>query len=229
MIMTAAPGADVRLVPDGSDHVPAAGAGSPVDPAPRRPREPLLTLVANFAYAPNVDAALHLRHTILPMIRARVPDAHLWLVGNAPPAQVRSLAGDGIHVTGTVADVVPYLDAADVVLCPLRIGGGIKVKAIEALRRGKALVSTSIGAQGLPPQARRAVRVADDPQAFAAAAADLLTDRTVRRELERRAARAANALPTWDDAAAALGKLYDELVAATEAQWRELLTAGRPA
>jgi glycosyltransferase involved in cell wall biosynthesis len=225
MIGDAAPGAQVQVVPDGADHL-AARSEDPTATSVARPSEPLLALVANFAYAPNVDAAVYLVEVILAQIRARVPDAHLWLVGNDPPPEVRALAGDRIRVTGRVPDVVGYLDAADVVLCPLRIGGGIKVKAIEALRRGKASVTTAVGAQGLPSAARAAIRVANDPAAFAAAAADLLIDGDRRRELERRAMRAAAELPTWDEAAAGLAGIYDELVAATAAQWRELMTAG---
>jgi glycosyltransferase involved in cell wall biosynthesis len=101
---------------------------------------------------------------------------------------------------------------ADVLVCPLRIGGGIKVKVIEALRRGKAIVSTGIGAQGLPAQARDALIVADDPRQFAAAVADLLRDEPRRARLERRAAAAARSLPTWNQAAAALAALYDALL-----------------
>jgi polysaccharide biosynthesis protein PslH len=170
-------------------------------------------LLANFAYQPNVDAALHMCHDILPAVRSQVPDVRLWLVGNEPPPEVRELGCAHVEVTGRVADVAPYLDAADVVVCPLRIGGGIKVKAIEALRRGKAIVSTSIGMQGLPESARDAVITADDPDEFADAVAALLSDSRLNVRHQRRAARAATQLATWDEAAEALAGLYDELIA----------------
>ena len=73
----------------------------------------LVALPANFAYAPNVDAALHFCREILPTIRAASPDVHVWLVGNAPPPGIRAMAGDRVTVTGFVPDIVPYLDAAE--------------------------------------------------------------------------------------------------------------------
>ncbi|MBV9800870.1 MAG: glycosyltransferase [Solirubrobacterales bacterium] len=201
----------VRVVPDGADHIPnlhVIGFERDVE----HPGAPLLVLLANYAYPPNVDAARHLCLDILPVVRQRVPDARVWLVGNAPGPEVLDLRSEAVTVTGRVADVVPYLDVADAIVCPLRIGGGVKVKAIEALRRGKAVVSSTIGAQGLPESARRALVIADDPTTFAEAAAALLLDPALRSEHERRAAHAASQLPTWDDAAQALGEIYDELL-----------------
>ncbi len=209
-IAASLPDADVRLVPDGADHLPSLDAACRQQL--QRPRAPLVTLLANFAYSPNVDAAIHLCHDILPRVRASVPDLELWLVGNDPPRQVRTLAQQRVRVAGRVEDVVAHLDAADVIVCPLRIGGGIKVKTIEALRRGKAIVSTSIGAQGLPEEIRGSVAIADDPWAFAAELTRLLTDPRRRRELERRAARGATLLPSWDDAARALTSIYADLL-----------------
>jgi glycosyltransferase involved in cell wall biosynthesis len=209
MLLAALPTARVRIVPDGCDHLPPAGTSvAPV----HRPSAPLVVFVANFGYAPNVDAAAHLCDDILPPLRDRVPDVNAWLVGTDPPPEVRALEAHGVRVTGRVDDVTAYIDAADVVVCPLRIGGGVKVKAIEALRRGKCVVSTTVGAQGLPPQAARAVAVSDDPAAFATRVAELLDDRALRERTERASARAGRALPTWDAAAHALTAAYDELL-----------------
>jgi polysaccharide biosynthesis protein PslH len=223
------PDADVSVVPDGADHVPSRPA-DPLDPI-ERPAGPVVTLVANFGYAPNVDAALHFCRDILPSIQTAIERVHVYLVGNAPPPEVRALAGERVTVTGYVPDVLPHLDAADVIVCPLRIGGGIKVKMIEALRRGKAVVSTGIGAQGLPAQARGATVVADDPPEFARAVVSLLQDEDRRRQLGRRAAVAAAKLPTWDESAAVLRTVYDELLGRTGARGKlaETHLAGRSA
>jgi glycosyltransferase involved in cell wall biosynthesis len=228
LIRAELPDADVSVVPDGADHLPSTSR--PAAPTVR-PAAPLVTLLANFAYAPNVDAARHFCRDILPRLRALAPDVHVWLVGNAPPPAVLGLTDARLLVTGYVPDVVPYLDAADVVVCPLRIGGGIKVKVIEALRRGKAIVSTDIGVQGLPAPARRALVVANDPQHFAGAVAGLLADAPARARLERRAAAAASALPTWDEAGRALAAIYDELLerAADEREPVSRHLAGRSA
>jgi glycosyltransferase involved in cell wall biosynthesis len=169
-------------------------------------------LLANFGYAPNVDAALHFCRDILPAVQAVIDEVHVWLVGNAPPPEIRALAGPHVSVTGYVDDVRPFLDAADLVVCPLRIGGGVKVKMIEALRRGKAIVSSSIGAQGLSNEACEALILADDPADFARAVVTVLEDGPRRRQLERRAADAGAKLPTWDESAAVLTVVYDELL-----------------
>jgi polysaccharide biosynthesis protein PslH len=209
MLLAALPGARVRLVPDGADHVPTATSPRP---APGRPDAPLLVFLGNFGYEPNVDAAMHLVEDVLPRVRARVNDVHLWLVGTDPPDELVALGCERIRITGRVPDAVPFLDAADVVLCPLRIGGGMKVKALEALRRGKCVVSSSVGAQGLPGPARDALAVADDPDAFAAAVEALITTPALREQAEGRSARAARSLPTWDAAARSLMTAYDDLL-----------------
>jgi polysaccharide biosynthesis protein PslH len=207
-----APELEVRIVPDGADHV------STIPPAPRRPlsqdsQRPLLVFVGNFGYEPNLDAALSLCREIMPRVRERIPAARLLLVGNGPPAELTAAARASgcVAVTGRVAAVEPFVDAADVVICPLRIGGGVKVKMLEALAHGKAIVTTPIGVQGLGPQAFDCVRIAHDPDAFAAATVDLLVRPAERLRLAARARAFAAELPTWDEAAEALLGCYEEL------------------
>lgn len=209
-IMTAAggPGLDVRLVPDGVDHLPLSAPSAPAHPGH------VVAFAANFAYQPNVDAALYLCREIWPRVVRRLPHARLLLVGNAPPPEVRALArGRDVVVTGRVPSVDPFLEKASVVVCPLRVGGGIKVKMLEAMSRGKAIVTTSVGAQGLARFAGGAFLVEDQPAGFAQALAGLLADEGARRALEGQARAAARRLPTWDDAAASLGGCYRELAA----------------
>jgi polysaccharide biosynthesis protein PslH len=106
-----------------------------------------------------------------------------------------------------VARLEPYYDRATVVACPLRVGGGIKVKMLEALTRGKAIVSTSIGVQGLD---EAPVVVRDDPEEFARAAVRLLRDARARARLEARACAYAARLPTWGAAAEKLAACYED-------------------
>lgn len=187
-------GRAAHLVPDGADHLqPRATVTRPARPGRR------LVMVGNFGYEPNVDGALWLAEQVMPLL----PDAQLQLVGASPPPEIRALAGDRIQVTGRIPDVRPYLEDADVVVCPLRCGGGVKVKTLEALSLGKAIVATEIACQGLDG-ARRAIRVAQSAEDFASAAAQLLADPAARARAEQAAARAATTLPRWDDAAAAL-------------------------
>jgi glycosyltransferase involved in cell wall biosynthesis len=197
------PGNAVELVPDGADH--SAPSTTPTSSGDRT-----VVMVGNFAYEPNVDAALFLCREIAPLLTARVPGVRILLVGNAPPDTVRAAAAATgcTSVTGTVPAIEPYLDEADVVLCPLRIGGGVKVKVLEALSRGKAVVATPVAAQGLGSAGRDAMRIADAPDALATAAAELIENASSRRRLEHDAAHYARTLPCWDDAAHALERCW---------------------
>lgn len=210
-VIAAASGRAVHVVPDGCDH--QTGVGPEVD-VPDTPAERSITFVGNFAYEPNVDAALWLAGEIFPRVRARTP-ARLVLVGNSPPAEVRGLASADITVTGRVAAVEPWLDASTVVACPLRIGGGVKVKVLEALNRGCPVVATPNATHGVPG-ARRAMRVAATTDEFAQALTDLLRDESERHRLAAAARACATALPTWDDAAAALADCWRSLALPVE-------------
>lgn len=209
-VMAAAGIRNVRLVPDGIARLDIQPRPTPPD-AP-----PVVTFVGNFAYEPNVDAAVHFRRFVLPLVAKAVPGVHLMLVGNAPPPQVQALAGPAVTVTGRVPDVGRYVEEATVVVCPLRVGGGVKVKMLDALAHGKAVVSTSVGAQGLGAAVRDAVAIADTPADMAAAIVDLFRDPGRRSELEHAALRHAATLPTWDDAAAALLDCYDRAASGRE-------------
>jgi len=136
-----------------------------------------ILFVAGFAHPPNVDAAQWLATAILPLILARVPAARLLLVGSHPSEGVQALAGDGISVTGhvTPAELAGHYAAARIALVPLRFGAGVKLKVAEALACGLPLVTTSVGAQGLPDLGRVA-SVGDEAADLADAAIQLLTD-----------------------------------------------------
>jgi glycosyltransferase involved in cell wall biosynthesis len=197
---------DVALVPDGI----AVPEGEPVPTDAEAP--PVMTFVGNFAYEPNVDAALYFARSVMPRVLRAVPDARLMLVGNAPPPQVQALANHSITVTGRVPDIGEYLVDTTAVVCPLRVGGGVKVKMLEALAHGKAIVSTSIGTQGLGPNGEDAVAVADTSADMAAEIVDVLCNPERRHGMEAAAAKFAAALPTWDDAAASLLSCYERAV-----------------
>jgi glycosyltransferase involved in cell wall biosynthesis len=112
-------------------------------------RIPALLFVGNYEYPPNVDAALRLAHDIFPAVRARIPDAHLWLVGNAPTPEMQALANGSIRVTGRVPDVRPYLARVGAFVSPLRLGAGIKNKVLEALAMGCPVVATPLSVDGI--------------------------------------------------------------------------------
>jgi glycosyltransferase involved in cell wall biosynthesis len=127
-------------------------------------------------YLPNEDAALYFSQRIFPLIQAQRPNAQFWIVGTGPSQQVRELARcPGIHVTGEVEDLRPFVQSAAVVVCPLRVGSGVKNKILIAMAMRKAIVATSLSIEGLDIVDNREVLLADDPNAFADKVLHLLT------------------------------------------------------
>ena len=163
-----------------------------------------VAFVATMGWAPNVDAAVWLAREIWPLVRERVPGARLLLVGKDPAPAVRALADDSVEVTGTVADVGPYLARSRVVVAPLRAGGGTRLKIMEALDVGRPVVATSLGCEGMEDLVGRGVVVADTAAALADAIADLLLDPDRAAALGRAGHDAVKADHTWDAALAPL-------------------------
>jgi glycosyltransferase involved in cell wall biosynthesis len=174
------------LAPDLAErvHVNPFGIELPnLEPAANEDSGSLL-FVGNFTHPPNVDAALWLAREILPRVRARHARAHLTLVGIFPPPEVLALAGAGVSVTGPVPAIDPYFQRAAVCVAPVRIGGGMRTKVLQAMAYGKPVVTTARGAEGLsmnnvPPP----LIIADDADGLALGIADLLADLERRRVL----------------------------------------------
>jgi glycosyltransferase involved in cell wall biosynthesis len=178
-----APGSDIRVVPNGIDaqhylaYVPA-GAG------PDMGGGPALVFTGKMDFRPNVDAMLWFCGEILPRICAEIPDARLYIVGQRPSPAVQALAQlPGVTVTGFVPDVRPYIAATDVYVVPMRMGGGTRLKVLEAMVMGRAVVSTALGCEGYGLTPSKEVEVADDPAAFARSVVTLLRDGSRRAAL----------------------------------------------
>ena len=148
---------------------------------------PRLVFTGSMDWLPNEDAMAYFCHDILPLIREQEPHIRLSIVGRTPTPAVRALASESIEVTGTVDDVRPYVADSAVYIVPLRIGGGTRLKIFEAMSMGKAVVSTSVGAEGLPVVDGRHALIADEPHAFADAVVSLVRHTTRRKALEHAA------------------------------------------
>ncbi|HEY2150036.1 MAG TPA: glycosyltransferase [Vicinamibacterales bacterium] len=169
----------------GSVHVVPTGVDTEYfAPSPAQSAGPHLTFTGSMDWLPNEDAMSYFCEQILPLIRAEIPDVTLSIVGRAPTPAVRRLANDrGIHVTGRVDDVRPFVRDAAVYVVPLRIGGGTRLKIFEAMAMGKAVVSTTVGAEGLPVADKEHLTLADEPSRFASAVVELIRDETRRKQL----------------------------------------------
>jgi glycosyltransferase involved in cell wall biosynthesis len=181
------------LAPNGVDTEYFQPGGGP--PAGSPPR---LVFIGSMDAAMNQDAARWFARQVFPLVRAQVPQAEFWVVGRNPGAEVRKLSQiPGVQVTGGVADVREYYRQAAVFVVPSRMGGGTKLKTIEALAMGCPVVSTSIGAQGLDVVHEEHLLLADDPAGMAASVLVLLTDRPRAAALGQRARRLAESRYDW--------------------------------
>lgn len=210
------PHIDIRTIPNGIDHrkmIDEAASSNICKNSIVSAKCPSILFVGNFLYEPNIDAALYFSQLIFPLILKDVPNAKLHLVGNAPPPEVSSLTlNKQIKVSGYVDSLTHFYKDADVVVCPLRIGGGVKVKVLEALNAGKAIVSTSIGAQGLNLSTYPSLTVADEVADFAEKVVRFLLDPQKRYRQEQQALAYASILPTWDQATEAFVQCYKEII-----------------
>ncbi|GAC1353822.1 MAG: glycosyltransferase [Ktedonobacteraceae bacterium] len=135
----------------------------------------LIVFTGTMNYYPNIDGVLFFARECWPLIRAQVPDARWQIVGKFPPPEVQHLAElPGVSVTGAVPDVKPYLASATVAIAPLLIGSGTRLKILEALAMHKAVVSTSLGCEGLAVVSGKHLLVADQPQEFARSIVDIM-------------------------------------------------------
>lgn len=185
-----------------------------------------LVFTGSMDWLPNEDAMLYFCREVLPLIRAEEPDATLSIVGRAPtPAILRLGAQDGITVTGRVDDVRPYARDAAVYVVPLRIGGGTRLKIFEAMAMAKAVVSTGVGAEGLPVIKGEHLLLADQPRTFARAVVRLFRDIDRRRGLEAAAHALVVARYDWSVVA---GELEDALVEVTRGRVREAASSVTP-
>jgi sugar transferase (PEP-CTERM/EpsH1 system associated) len=158
-------------------------------PQPARAVSPRhLVFTGSMDWIPNEDAMTWFCAEVLPRIRAVEPDVTLSIVGRAPTPAVQRLADiPGVEVTGTVDDVRPHVARAAVNVVPIRIGGGTRLKIFEAMGMAKAIVSTTVGAEGLPVTGGQDICIADEPEAFAAAVVGLLRDDPRRQGIEQAA------------------------------------------
>lgn len=138
---------------------------------------PVIGFLGSMDWMPNIDGVLWFAHEVLPKVRERLPEVRVKIIGRNPPASIRALAADpAIEVTGTVPEVQPHVHECRVIAVPLLAGGGTRIKIFEAMAMGVPVISTTIGAEGLPLRHGEEIEIADDADTFAKGALKLLSN-----------------------------------------------------
>jgi glycosyltransferase involved in cell wall biosynthesis len=147
-------------------------------------RVPTLLYTGTMNYYPNIDAVNYFFREIYPPLARLIPQVHILIVGHNPPEEILAWQSlPGVKITGSVPDIRPYLAECTAAMVPLRLGGGTRLKIMESIAANRAVISTSIGAEGIGLRHGEHLLLADDPVSFAEQAATLLRDRELRRRL----------------------------------------------
>jgi sugar transferase (PEP-CTERM/EpsH1 system associated) len=192
------------VVPNGVDtsYFHATGAEQESDTT--------LVFTGKMDFRPNVDAVLWFAQEVLPLIRQELPETEFKVVGRNPHPRLEAVRNaPGVRLEGYVSDVRPYVAEAAVYVVPLRVGGGTRLKVMEAMSMGKAIVSTSLGCEGIDVAHEQELLIADDPAAFAHSVLGLMKDRKRRRELQITARRVAEREHDWRQITPLLEFVYE--------------------
>jgi polysaccharide biosynthesis protein PslH len=196
----------------GAQRVSSVPTGVDVEyfaPPAEAPRTADLVFVGSMDWMPNIDGAQWFVREVLPVIRKRKPRCSVAFAGRKPSRVVLDLAKDPlIQVTGTVPDVRPYLWGATLSIVPLRAGGGTRLKIFESMAARVPVVSTTIGAEGLPLDNGTQIHIADEPQAFADRCIELMEDEAARLRMAQAAWDKVSSHFSWE----AVSKEFERLL-----------------
>jgi sugar transferase (PEP-CTERM/EpsH1 system associated) len=201
------PGQTITVIPTGVD----------VDYFKPMPAEELpnsLVFTGSMDWLPNEDAIFYFAEAILPLLKPHCPDLILEVVGRNPSRKLQALAENekALRLTGWVEDVRPFLARDSVCIVPLRIGGGTRLKIFEAMAMGKAIVSTTVGAEGLPVKSGENILLADTPEDFAESVLSLFRDTKQRSQLETAARILVEENYSWPKIADSFSRILQEVI-----------------
>ncbi len=170
---------------------------------------PSILFTGTMSYYPNVTGMLAFLHSSWPIIRAALPQIECWIVGANPPQDILDYDGrDGIHVTGRVPSIDQYMKQTAIYIVPLTVGGGIRLKILEAMASGRAIVSTPVGCEGLDGLHDQHLLIADLSKDFAEAVIQLATDADQRSRLRLNAYELVKTVYDWDKVIPTQAALY---------------------
>lgn len=202
---------DVSVVTNGYDHTPFLTNNDITDFNIDKMSHNLL-YVGNYDYRPNEDAAFYFVDEILPLIKNKIKNIKIYFVGNIGTSNIEKLRSDDVYVTGRVDNLDEYYKKSSIFICPLRYGGGIKTKILEALYASKSIVTSSIGLQGIDIPIESPFVIADNPTDFANEVVRLLSNDLYRSQKEAACKNVLSMWTTWNKAADLLTSIYSNAI-----------------
>lgn len=201
-------------------------------PSITEPDPECIVFTGSMDWIANEDGIVFFIEKVLPVVRLRFPRAKLLVVGRRPSERLKKIGvnSPGVEVTGTVDDIRPYLARGSVYVVPLLVGGGTRIKIFEAMAAGKSIVSTSIGAEGLPVRHGENILLADDAESMAESVIELLSDRSRRERIGTAARRLVTDGYSWQAVARTLGAELEAAASALKLRFHtshEVATANR--
>lgn len=207
-LLSICPDLNISVVPHGVDVDFFAFAKS-------EEAEESIVFVGNFLHYPNVDAVLYFHREIWPRLKMLYPKVTFYIVGQAPPVEIKNLAQDrAIVVTGRVDDVRPYIRKGKVFICPIRLGGGFRGKILEAMSMGRPVVSTTLGAEGIPASTMENIIIADAPNEFAQGIFTLMKNDELFQKITKAARKLVEERYTWEKGVEVMEGILKKLMAA---------------
>ncbi len=203
IIRSFCPHSNVTVIPNGVD-------AQYFKPPSSDPTEPRLIFSGVMDYSQNILAMTFFCKSIFPLIRTKIPETRLLIVGRNPADEILDLEKriPGIEVTGTVEDIRPYLAQSQVYVCPLKSGAGIKNKILEAWAAGLPIVATSLSCEGIEVSPGEDILVADDIQGFVKAVVRLLEDESLRKKLAEKGRKKVVERYDWESKAEMLERVH---------------------
>ncbi len=205
-LLAISPDLDIAIIPHGVDVETFSFS-------PQAEEENSLVFLGNYLHYPNVDAVLYFHEEIWPLLKKNISQLKFYVVGQGPPPEIMRLAQDkSIVVTGTVDDVTPYLRRGQVFICPVRLGGGFRGKILEAMALGRPVVSTRLGAEGIPASCGENIILADTPDEFVKGITDLIGDTQLYQRIQQNARKLMEDRYAWDKGVARLEKVLEDMM-----------------
>lgn len=207
LLQSLIPGKRIEVVPNGVD-IEYFRRGE-IEPVPRS-----IIFAGGMNWYPNLDAIVYFCHEVWPLLKREYPDISFTVVGAHPPSAVLEMAekDPSIKVTGFVDDVRHYFSCSEIYVCPMRDGGGTRLKILDTLSMETALVSTTMGCEGIDVVPEKNVLIADNPTQFVNQISRIFEDVTLRRKLGAEGRKLVAGRYAWEVIGSKLKDIYSDLV-----------------